>query len=150
MICRPVLLLVAVSVPPLLGAHPARAEGPASSPTPAAPARQLTIAAAIEVALSHNPQLAIEAENLVVAESKAAADSKLRLPLVGVKANVLFWDRPIVANLGPEIGEITIRDRVTGSVDFSVAQRAAATELGVPVATSARTVRALVCREPQR
>ncbi|HEX2690214.1 MAG TPA: TolC family protein [Kofleriaceae bacterium] len=101
-----------------MGERAAHAEEPAQVPA----ARQLTMAAAIEIALSHHPQLAIEAENIVVAESRAAADAKLRLPLVGVKANVLLWDRPIVANLGPDIGEITIRERLTGTVDVSVTQ----------------------------
>jgi outer membrane protein len=88
----------------------------------AAPARSLTLMQAIDVALSHNPQLAIEAESIVVADAHERADAKLRLPLLGVKANVLFWDRAIVADLGPDIGKITVRDRVTGTVDLSVSQ----------------------------
>jgi len=124
---RSVLHLVAVAAASLVGAHPARAQEAAAQPpaapaSPAASARQLTMEAAIDLALSHNPQLAIEAENIVAADAKATADSKLRLPLLNVKANVLVWDRPIVADLGPDIGKITIRDRVTGTLDVSVAQ----------------------------
>ena len=123
MTCRsfPVLLLVAVAGVLVLGAHPACAEQQAGPP--GAPAvHQLTLAAAIEAALSHNLQLAIEAEDIVAGEAKATADSKLRLPLLNMKANVMLWDRPIVADLGPELGKITIRDRVTGTVDVSVSQ----------------------------
>src|SRR5205823_8803658 len=110
------VLLVTVAASSLEGlggvAQPARAE---DGPSHAAP-RQLTMATAIEIALTQNPQLAIEAENIVVAEARARADSTLRLPLPGVRTNVLFWDRPIVADLGPDIGKITIRDRVTGTL----------------------------------
>lgn len=121
---RSVLLIAAVAVAPVIGAHPARADEQAAhrQPAPASMTRRLTMAAAIEVALSHNPLLAIEAENIVVAEARATASSTLRLPLLSVKANALLWNRPIVANLGPEIGEITIRDRWTGTLDVSVAQ----------------------------
>jgi outer membrane protein len=125
MTCRflSIWLPAAVAMSGLLGAHPARAEDQAvRPPAPASPARQLTMAAAIDVALSHNPQLAIEAESIIVADAKATADSKLRLPLVGVKTNVFLWDRPIEVDLGPDLGKITIRDRVTGTVDLSVAQ----------------------------
>ena len=125
MTCRylPVRCLAVVAVWFAPGGHLARAQGQAASPgAPGAPARQLTMAQAIEAALSHNPQLAIEAENIVAAEAKATADSKLRLPLLGVKSSVMLWDRPIVADLGPDLGKITIRDRVTGTVDVSVSQ----------------------------
>ncbi len=59
----------------------------------AAPARSLTLMQAIDVALAQNPQLAIEAESIIVADAHERADAKLRLPLLGLKANVLFWDR---------------------------------------------------------
>lgn len=80
------------------------------------------MAAAIEIALSNNPQLTIEAENIVAADARARADERLRLPLLAVRANVFAWDRRIVADLGPDIGEITIRDRVTGTVDLMLSQ----------------------------
>src|SRR5215831_13442773 len=80
-----------------------------------APPRPLTMAEAIDAALSRNLQLAIETESIVAADARAAADSKLRLPLLNARANVLVWDRPITADLGPDIGKITIRDRVTGT-----------------------------------
>src|SRR4029078_2127841 len=89
-------LPAAVAMSGLLRVHPARAEDQAARPPTASPAHQLTMAAAIEAALSHNLQLAIEAENIVVAESKTAADEKLRLPLVGAKGNGLWGDKPIV------------------------------------------------------
>jgi hypothetical protein len=44
----------------------------------AAPARTLTLTQAIDVALSHNPQLAIEAENIVVADAHERADARPR------------------------------------------------------------------------
>jgi outer membrane protein len=78
------------------------------------------MAAAIEAALSNNLQLAIEAETVIAADAKARADSKLLFPLLGVKANVFFWDRAIVAELGD--ARIPIRERVTGSVDVSISQ----------------------------
>lgn len=114
------VLLVSALGPPLVAVPPAFAddEAPRAPRTP----RALTMAQAIDIALSQNPQLAIETENIVAADAKAEADSKLRLPLVGVRANVLLWDRPIVADLGPDIGKITIRDRVTGTMDVSVSQ----------------------------
>src|SRR5262245_13238088 len=77
-------------------AAPAAPVAPAAPAASGAPARRLTMAGAIEVALSQNPQLAIEGENIVAAEAKATADSKLRLPMLSVRANALLWDRPIV------------------------------------------------------
>jgi outer membrane protein len=90
---------------------------------PAAPSapRQLTMETAIELALAHNPQLAIEAENIAVAHARTRADSKLRLPLLSLRANVLVWDRAIVVDLG-ESGTVTVRDRVTGTADLTVSQ----------------------------
>ncbi|MEO7735363.1 MAG: TolC family protein, partial [Kofleriaceae bacterium] len=108
---RPVGLVLILAA---LAAAPATAH--------AAPARSLTLMQAIEVALSHNPQLAIEAESIIVADAHERADAKLRLPLLGVKANVLFWDRSIVGDLGPPIGQVTFRERVTGSLDLQVSQ----------------------------
>src|SRR5438046_3024385 len=102
----------------VLAARSARAEAVPTHP-PAAP-RSLTLAAAIDVALSHNPQLAIEGENIAAAEARATADSRLRLPLFNLRANVLLWDSPITVRLAD--AEITIRDRVTGTVDLSVSQ----------------------------
>jgi outer membrane protein len=84
--------------------------------------RELTLPAAIEIALSGNPQLAMEAETIAAADARTRSDAALRLPLLGVKANALFWDRRIEADLGPDIGKVTIRDRFTGTVDFSVSQ----------------------------
>ena len=98
----------------LLAARAASAES--------APPRQLTMAEAVDLALSHNAQIAIESESIVAAEARAAADSKLRLPLLDAKVNVLVWDRPITADLGPDIGKITIRERVTGTLDVTVSQ----------------------------
>jgi len=88
----------------------------------AAPPRALTMAEAIELALSHNPQLAIRAEDIAVADARERGDGKLRLPVLGLKANVLFWDRVIEADLGPDFGKVTVRDRVTGSLDVQVTQ----------------------------
>src|SRR5262249_50305633 len=92
---------------------------------PAAAPGTLTLAAAIDLALAHNPQLAIEAESIVAAQARANADSKLRLPLLSVRANVLFWDRPIIVDLGMDPNgnetKITVRPRTTGTVDFPVA-----------------------------
>jgi outer membrane protein len=106
---RRILCVVVLGV-----AHPVHAEP--------GPARELTLAGAIEIALEHNPQLAIDAESIVAAEAKATADATLRMPLLGVRANVFLWDRPIIADLGPDIGKITIRDRVTGTLDVSISQ----------------------------
>lgn len=110
---RSIVAAAVFAVCSLAGVPGARAE---SAP------RRLSLAEAIEIALAHNPQLAIERENIAAAEARTASDATLRLPLLGVKANVLFWDRKITADLGPDIGEITIRDRVTGTIDFSVSQ----------------------------
>src|ERR1044071_9230161 len=105
----------AIAMCSLLAARAASAES--------APPRQLTMAEAIDVALSHNAQIAIESESIVAAEARAAADSKLRLPLLNAKVNVLVWDRPITADLGPDIGKITIRERVTGTLDVRSEER---------------------------
>jgi len=115
---RPVLLLAAAVIP-LVAADAALADEVKS---PAAAPRELTMESAIEIALAHNPQLAIEAENIVAAQARARADSRLRLPLLNVRANVLFWDRAIVVDLGPDNGKITVRDRVTGTADVTVSQ----------------------------
>jgi len=113
------VLLLSAAVVPLTVADVARANEPAA---PAAQPRELSMESAIEIALAHNPQLAIEAENIVAAHAKTRADSRLRLPLLSVRANVLVWDRAIVVDLGPETGKITVRDRVTGTADVTVSQ----------------------------
>lgn len=120
---RSVLLVAAATGAALLAAHPACAEDAATRPqAPSSPAHPITMAQAIDAALSHNPQLAIAAETIAAADAKATADAALRLPLLSARANVLFWDRAIEADLGPDIGKITIRNRVTGTVDVSVSQ----------------------------
>jgi outer membrane protein len=91
-----------------------------AQPALAATARRITLAAAIEGALTSNLQLAIEAESVVIADSRTVADSKLRLPQLALSANLLFWDREIVAQLGGQ--RIPIRDRVTGTVDLTLSQ----------------------------
>ena len=83
--------------------------------------RRLTLADAIDLALSGNPQLAIDADRVVAAEAQVRADQALRGPLLAARANVLVWNRAIVADLG-ELGPIAIRDRVTGSLDLAVSQ----------------------------
>jgi outer membrane protein len=114
---RSFLLLSAAAVP-LAAASAALAAEPAARSAP----RQLTMETAIELALAHNPQLAIEAENIAAAHAKTRADSRLRLPLLSLRANVQVWDRAIVVDLGPDTGTITVRDRVTGTADVTVSQ----------------------------
>jgi outer membrane protein len=114
---RSLLLLFAAAVP-LVAASAAFAAEPAAP----SPPRRLTMETAIELALAHNPQLAIEAENIVAAHARTRADSRLRLPLLSVRANVLVWDRAIVVDLGPDSEPITVRDRVTGTADLTVSQ----------------------------
>ena len=82
----------------------------------------MTLAQALDVALAHNPQLAIAAQTIVAADARATSDATLRLPVVSAKANVLVWNRALVADLGPDIGMVRIRDQVTGAVELSVAQ----------------------------
>src|SRR5215510_4204540 len=115
------VLFLAAAVIPLAAADAALADEP--KPAAAAP-RELTMELAIEIALAHNPQLAIEAENVVAAQARSRADSRLRLPLLNVRTNVLFWDRAIVVKFGDEqmSQEITVRDRVTGTADVTVSQ----------------------------
>jgi len=91
---------------------------PATPPT----ARRLTMAEAIDAALGHNPQLAIAAESIVAADARASADEKLRLPALGARANLFLWNRAIEADLGPDLGKITVRERLTGTVDVTLAQ----------------------------
>jgi len=117
---RAAVVMAAVAGPPLLAASPARAEDTAARTQ--APVHQLTLAAAIDAALSHNPQLAIATESIVAADSRTTADKALRLPLLNLRGNAQLWDRKIEADLGPDIGKITIRDRVTGTLDVSVTQ----------------------------
>src|SRR5882672_7718786 len=85
-------------------------------------ATTLTLAQALDAALAHNPQLAIAAETIAAADARATSDATLRLPVVNAKANVLVWNRALVADLGPELGMVQIRDQVTGGVELSVAQ----------------------------
>jgi outer membrane protein TolC len=94
--------------------------GEAAAPQRAA--LKITMAEAIDAALAHNPELAIAAESIAAANARTEADATLRLPLLSVRANALLWDRAIVADLGADIGKITIRDRLTGSIDVSVTQ----------------------------
>ena len=103
-----------------VGPVPARAE---AAPAPERRAvTTMTLAQALDTALAHNPQLAIAAETIVAADARAASDATLRLPVVNAKANVLLWNRALIADLGPDIGMIAIRDQVTGAVELSVAQ----------------------------
>ena len=111
---------LAIAVVASLGGRAARAEGDVL-PRKAAP-RAVTLAGAIEIALTGNPQLAIDAEGIVAAEARTRSDAALRLPLLALRGNVQLWDRAIEADLGPDIGKVTIRDRVTGTVDLTVSQ----------------------------
>ncbi|HET7506113.1 MAG TPA: TolC family protein [Kofleriaceae bacterium] len=106
----------------MIDGPPARAEDTAPRPPAPPAAHTLTLAAAIDAALSHNPQLAIATESVIAADTRASADSALRLPLVAVHGNLQLWDRAIVTDLGPDLGKVTIRDRVTGTVDLTVSQ----------------------------
>jgi outer membrane protein TolC len=117
---RSFLLAAVIAAPSLLVGGVAGAEEVVARP--GARVQQLTLASAIDAALTHNPQLAIAAESIVAADTRATADATLRLPLLSMKASALFWDRAIVANLGPDIGDITLRERLTGTVDVTVAQ----------------------------
>ncbi|HWU88429.1 MAG TPA: TolC family protein, partial [Kofleriaceae bacterium] len=103
---------------PLVPVRPAHADAAAAPHA----ARTITMAEAIDAALSRNPGLAIAAESIVAADARATASATLRLPLLSVRGSALLWNRAIVANLGPDIGTITIRDRLTGTVDLSVTQ----------------------------
>jgi outer membrane protein TolC len=85
-------------------------------------ATTMTLAQALDAALAHNPQLAIAAETIVAADARATSDATLRLPVVNAKANVVVWNRALVADLGPDLGMVRIRDQVTGAVELSVAQ----------------------------
>jgi outer membrane protein TolC len=113
MLCGRSSLAVAIAVG-ALGVRPVFAED-------AAP-RRLTLAGAIDIALSGNPQLAIDGETVAAADARARSDAALRLPLLGLKSNVVFWNRAIEADLGPDVGKVTVRDRVTGTVDLQVSQ----------------------------
>lgn len=113
-------LRTGLAIAVLFGAQHANASGDAPGAAP--PVRPVTLAGAIDIALSGNPQLAIEAENIAVADARTRSDTTLRLPLVGIRSNVFLWDRKVEADLGPDIGKVTIRDRVTGTVDLQVNQ----------------------------
>jgi outer membrane protein TolC len=110
---RSVLLVAALATRP---AHAGEAAAPPRA------ALKITMAEAIDAALSHNPELAIATESIAVANARTAADATLRLPLLGVRANAQLWNTTIVADLGSDIGKITLRDRLTGSIDLSVTQ----------------------------
>ncbi len=111
-----VLALAAAAA--LLAPRPAHAEDAAVPPA----ARAITMAEAIDAALSHNPQLAIASETIAAADARTAADATLRLPLLGLHGSALVWNQAITVNLGPDIGTITLRDRLTGTVDVTVTQ----------------------------
>jgi outer membrane protein TolC len=96
--------------------------GAADDAPPARAAHTLTLAEAIDAALSHNPELAIATQTIAAANARTSADASLRLPVLNLRASALWWDHAIVADLGADIGKITIRDRLTGSVDLSVTQ----------------------------
>jgi outer membrane protein TolC len=113
MLCGRSSLVVAFAVG-ALGARPALADDTAP--------RRLTLAGAIEIALSGNPQLAIDGEAVAAADARTRSDAALRLPLLGLKSSVVFWNRAIEADLGPDVGKVTVRDRITGTVDLQVSQ----------------------------
>jgi outer membrane protein TolC len=112
-------IVLAVAVAAGLPVRPARADDPAAQPRAAL---KIAMADAIDAALSHNPELAIAAERIAAANARTSADAALRLPLLDVRASAFVWNRSIAVDLGPDIGTITIRDRLTGTVDVSVTQ----------------------------
>jgi outer membrane protein len=104
---------------------PGQVPGAHAEPAPAPERRAattMTLAQALDAALAHNPQLALAAETIVAADARATSDATLRLPVVNAKANVVVWNRALVADLGPDLGMVRIRDQVTGAVELSVAQ----------------------------
>jgi outer membrane protein len=113
---RSALMVVTIATGSLRLAH---AGDPAAPPRAAL---RLTMAEAVDAALSHNPELAIAAESIVAANARTAADATLRLPLLNVRGNALLWNQTVVADLGPDVGKITIRDRLTGTIDVSLTQ----------------------------
>lgn len=95
-----------------------------NAPVRGEPAVTLTLAQAIDRALSDNPELAIADQARSASEAQVRATAARRLPRLALSASARWWDRPIVAELaiGSQVVTVDVRDQLTGSIDLSVTQ----------------------------
>ena len=97
----------------------------ASTPAAAEP-RKITLEEAIDLATAGNIQIELAKETVIAGEEKVRGTRKLRFPTLGLKANVLLWNEEILFPQEDEdTGEIffiTVRERLTASVDVTIAQ----------------------------
>lgn len=128
---------IAALLPLLLVAPAARAAAqpsaaPAPPPAAEAPAgaRRITLAEAVALATKGNVQVAIGAESIVQAEASVEGTKAMRLPSLGLKANLFVWNDDIVFafELPPdvmlpfELGDSVVREQITSTVEVSVVQ----------------------------
>jgi outer membrane protein len=95
-------------------------------------ARTITLTEAIQLAAGESLAVDLQKEQIDAAREKKKSTSALRFPTLGAKASVLVWNDKISfaqpcdpAEMGcPPSGvvELTVRDRVTGSAELSLAQ----------------------------
>jgi outer membrane protein len=83
-------------------------------------ARRLTLAEAVALAGKDNPELAIAARSVDVAEARVGAAKAQRLPTLQVEAGVQAWHDEANVAFGP--ATFTVRDQVTASATVTVLQ----------------------------
>jgi outer membrane protein len=88
----------------------------------AAEPRRITLEEAISLAAGHSPAVAIGAEQVIVAEEHLRSTRTLRLPTLGVSANVLLWNDEIAFQLDPMAPPTVVRGQVTAQIDVTIAQ----------------------------
>ena len=86
-------------------------------------AKKLTLAQAVDAAVSDNPELAIAKESIDVADARVSSAKRLRLPVLSLDASVNVWDSPtdvkfkfdIPGLMIPDLPPTRVRDQVTAS-----------------------------------
>ncbi len=83
-------------------------------------AKKLTLAQAVDAAVSDNPDLAVAARSVDVAGARVDSARALRLPKLSVDASLNVWNEKTEITFGPQT--ITAREQVTSSVSVTLAQ----------------------------
>lgn len=93
----------------------------ASAPAAAEP-RRITLDEAVELATQGNIEVTVGREQISVEEAKVRGTRALRLPTLGVKASVLYWDDEFAIAVAPGAPEVVGREQITSSIDVTVVQ----------------------------
>jgi outer membrane protein len=112
--------LAALAALLVVGAH----DGRAADTT----VKKLTLAQAVDAAVSDNPELAIQQRSIDVADARVESAKRLRLPVLSVDANLNLWDSPLDLSfeLPPgvniEFPPTRVRDQVTSTSSVTLTQ----------------------------